>query len=139
MKNTDPPTLSEEAAVEAFARAWNRLEPEVFLRLLAEDARYASQWVFEELVGAQAISHYLREKMRTVKAHALNHPEARVRVETGSLSPRAGSRPVAWMTQGNSGQVQAAVLFEVAENRIQRYDLCLPELMGAVRTGIYPS
>lgn len=122
----------------AFAKAWNRLDPEPFLRLLAQDARYASQWVFDEMVGKEAIADYLREKMRMVKAHAVNNPQAQVRVEIGCLAPSAGSRPAAWMTQGATGQIQAVVLFEVAEGLIRRYDLCIPELTGVGRTGIYP-
>ena len=42
-------TLTQEKVVFAFAKAWNRLEPDGFLELLAPDARYASQWVFDEL------------------------------------------------------------------------------------------
>ena len=45
--------VTEEEVVFAFAKAWNRLEPEGFLALLASDARYASQWVFEELARGQ--------------------------------------------------------------------------------------
>ena len=56
--------LTEEKAAYLFARAWNRLNPEDFLALLAPDARYASQWVFEELIGASAIADYLGSKMR---------------------------------------------------------------------------
>lgn len=36
----------DEEVVFAFAKAWNRLEPDGFLALLSPDARYASQWVF---------------------------------------------------------------------------------------------
>ena len=42
-------SLTEKDAAIAYARAWNRLDPNDFLALLAGDARYASQWVFEEL------------------------------------------------------------------------------------------
>ena len=52
--------LTEKDAAIAYARAWNRLDPNDFLALLAGDARYASQWVFEELEGLEAISSYLR-------------------------------------------------------------------------------
>ena len=58
-------TLTEDQAVFAFAKAWNRLEPEGFLAQLTPDARYASQWVFDELEGPAAIAEYLRAKMRT--------------------------------------------------------------------------
>jgi hypothetical protein len=75
--------LTEEEVVFAFAKAWNRLEPDGFLALLSPDSRYASQWVFEELVGVSAISEYLQGKMRTVRAHSVNDPNSRVRVEVG--------------------------------------------------------
>lgn len=69
-------TLTEENVVFAFARAWNRLEPDGFLDLLAPDARYASQWVFDELVGAPAIADYFAAKMRTVRARGVNDPKS---------------------------------------------------------------
>lgn len=75
--------LTEEYAVFAFAKAWNRLEADGFLALLASDARYASQWIFEELVGASVIGDYLRGKMKTVRAHGVNDPHSRVLVEIG--------------------------------------------------------
>lgn len=130
--------VTEEEVVFAFAKAWNRLEPEGFLALLAPDARYASQWVFEELVGLTAISDYLRGKMRTVRAHGVNDPSSRVRVEVGRTAQGDGGRPCAFMTQGQGNEVQAAVLFEVCDGRVSRYDLCIPQILGAVRTGVFP-
>lgn len=131
-------TLTEENAVFAFATAWNRLEPEGFVNLLAPDARYASQWVVDELVGASAIADYLAAKMRTVRARGVNDPNARVRVELGHTTEGLGGRPCAFMTQGMANDVQAAVIFEVKGDSITRYDLCIPQLLGAVRTGVYP-
>jgi hypothetical protein len=131
-------TLTEDEAVVAFAKAWNRLEPDGFLALLAPDARYASQWVFEELVGATAIAHYLRGKMGTVRAHSLNDPSLRVRVEIGRTPQGAGGRPCAFMTQGKNRSVQAAVLFEICGDHVARYDLCIPQILGAVRTSVFP-
>ncbi len=130
--------VTEEEVVFAFAKAWNRLEPDGFLALLAPDARYASQWVFEELVGEAAISDYLRGKMRTVRAHSVNDPNSRVRVEIGRTAQGQGGRPCAFMTQGHGSEVQAAVLFEVRDGRVSRYDLCIPQILGAVRTGVFP-
>jgi hypothetical protein len=131
-------TLTEDEAVFAFAKAWNRLEPDEFLALLAPDARYASQWVFEELEGKRAIMDYLRGKMQTVRTNSVNNPGVRVRVEIGRTTQGEGGRPCAFMTQGSDGTVQAAVLFEVGGNKIARYDLCIPQLLGAVRTGVFP-
>lgn len=132
------PALTEDEAVFAFAKAWNRLEPDNFLAMLAPDARYASQWVFEELVGAPAIADYLRGKMRTVRAHGVNDPNSRVRVEIGRTAQGPDGRPCAFMTQGRTNAVQAAVLFEVSEGQVTRYDLCIPQILGAVRTGVFP-
>lgn len=130
--------LTEEDAVFAFAKGWNRLEPDGFLALLAPEARYTSQWVFEELVGADAIGAYLTGKMRTVRAHAVNNPNARVRVEVGRTTHGEGGRPCAFMTQGQDNAVQAAVIFEVGDGQVVRYDLCIPQILGAVRTGVFP-
>lgn len=129
-------TLTEDKAVYIFAKAWNRLEPESFLQLLSEEARYASQWVFEELVGVGAISDYLRGKMRTVQAHGIDNPGSRVRVEVGQASNNG--RPCALMSQGRSDPTQAAMLFEIKDNAIIRCDLCIPQVLGAVRVGIFP-
>ncbi len=130
--------LTEEKVVFAYARAWNRLEPGDFLELLAPDARYASQWVFEELVGAPAITEYLTAKMRTVQDLGVNDPNSRVRVEVGRTTKSEYGRPCAFMTQGTSNEVQAAVIFEVSGGKISRYDLCIPQLYGVVRTGVFP-
>ena len=134
----DIAALTEEDAVAAFAKAWNRLEADGFLALLAPDARYASQWVFEELVGASAIADYLRRKMRTVQMHGINNPDSRVRVELGRTTHGDGGRPCAFMTQGKGHAVQAAVLFEVSGDKVARCDLCIPQLLGAVRTSVFP-
>lgn len=130
--------LTEEGAVFAFAKAWNRLEPEGFLALLAVDARYASQWVSKELVGAPAIAGYLRKKMQTVSAFGVNDPNQRVRVEVGRTAMGVPGRPCAFMTQGRSNAVEAAVVFKVRGGEVVRYDLCIPQLLGAERTGVYP-
>jgi hypothetical protein len=89
------------------------------------------------LVGNHAIADYLRGKMQTVRG-GIDNPDSRVRVEIGRTAHGAGSRPCVFMTQGESDAVKAAVLFEVSGNKIARYDLCIPQLPGAARTGVYP-
>lgn len=130
--------VTEDEVVFAFAKAWNRLEPDGFLSLLSPEARYASQWVFEELVGVPAISEYLRGKMRTVRAHSVNHSNSRVRVGIGSTAHGEVGRPCAFMTQGQGNEVQAAIIFEVSDGRVSRCDLCIPQILGAVRSGVFP-
>ena len=130
--------LTEEDVVFAFAKAWNRLEPDGFLALLSPDARYASQWVFEELVGVSAISDYLRAKMRTVRTLGVNDPNSRVRVEVGRTAYGGSGRPCAFMTQGQGDEIKAAVIFDIDGGMVSRYDLCIPQILGAVRTGVFP-
>lgn len=129
--------LTEEKTAYLFARAWNRLNPEGFLALLAPDARYASQWVSEELVGAFAIATCLRNKMAVVRDKARKDPSAEIRVEMGLTSEGIRGRPCAFMTQGQFEEVQAAVVFELEGGRIVRNDLCIPQLLGAVRKGVF--
>lgn len=132
--------VTENEVVIAFAKAWNRLEPDGFLALLSPDARYASQWVFDELVGASAISDFLRGKMQTVRDHGVTDPSSRVRVEVGRTADGEGGRPCAFMTQGQGDRISAVVIFDVADGMVSRYDLCIPQVIApaAVRTGVFP-
>jgi len=130
--------LTEYDAAIAFARAWNRLEPAEFLATLSPDARYASQWVFEELVGAAAIGSYLHGKMQTVRTQTTVDPTSRVRVEVGRTGLGEAERPCALMLQGNGDEIVGIVIFEVRGNRVWRYDLCMPELFRTGRSGVFP-
>lgn len=127
--------LTELVAATAFARAWNRLDPEAFLELLAPDAHYASQWVFDELDSREAIADYLRGKMKTVRNYRINNPGHRARAE---LTTCGDGRHCVAMTQGDQDEVKAVVVFTVSGNRIARYDMCMPELMGPLRSGVFP-
>lgn len=127
--------LDELAAATAFARAWNRLDPEPFLELLAPDAHYASQWVFDELESRSAIADYLRAKMKSVRNHGINDPTQRARAE---LTTCGDGRNCVAMTQGDQDVVKAVVVFTIAGDTIARYDMCMPELMGPRRSGVFP-
>jgi len=128
--------LTEKDAAIAFARAWNRLDADEFLALLAPDAKYASQWVFEELNGKSLIENYLYAKIETVKAHAINNPNSKIRVEIGTTQAGAADRPCAYMKQGDS---EAVVIFTVNDGMITRYELCIPQLYRPEKSGVYPS
>ena len=130
--------LTEAMAATAFARAWNRLDPSEFLELLAPDARYASQWVFEELVSRDAIADYLIGKMRNAKAYAVNSAEHKVFAELGRTTKGFSGRDCVFMAQGRRESVTAVVLFDVIGERIKRYDLCIPQLLDVARSGVYP-
>lgn len=127
--------LTEKEAAIAFARAWNRLDATEFLALLAPDAKYASQWVFEELQGKDAIENYLQAKLKTVKAHAVNNPQSKVRVEIGITQAGDADRPCAYMKQGTN---EVVVIFTVNDGMISRYDSCIPQLYRPDRSCVYP-
>ena len=127
--------LTEKEAAIAFARAWNRLDPTEFFSLLAPDAKYASQWVFEELENKAAIEGYLRAKMKTIRALATNNPLSKVRVEIGLTQAGSPDRPCAYMRQGDN---EAVVLFTVKDGMISRYDLCIPQLYRPDKSCVFP-
>lgn len=125
--------LTEKDAAIAYARAWNRLECSDFLELLAPDAIYESQWVFDELASKDVIADYLIHKMKAVK-NAGN----KVFAELGKTRLGSFGRDCVFIAQGKKEEVKAVVLFKVADDKIQRYDLCVPELYDVERSGIYP-
>jgi len=135
--NTEIP-FTEKVAAIAYARAWNRFDCAEFLKLLTPDAHYASQWVFEELESKQEISEYLIGKMRTVKMHSTNNPESKVFAELGKTTLGLSGRDCVVMAQGRKENVTAVVMFEVQGDKVRRFDLCIPQLLGAVRSGVYP-
>jgi hypothetical protein len=130
----DERVLTELDAATAYAVAWNNLDCTQFLELLAPDAHYASQWVFEELENKVAISNYLTGKMQAVR-----NGKTPVFAELGKTSAGFAGRDCVAVAQGDKNVVSAAVLFEVEGNHIKRFDLCMPELLGVIRSGQYPS
>lgn len=130
--------LTEIIAATAYARAWNRLDPTEFIELLDSGARCASQWVFNELIGREAIEDYLVAKMRTVKALDVNSADSKVFAELGKTNKSFPGRDCVLLTQGHKDSVTAVVLFEVVGEKIKRYDLCIPQLLDVTRSGVSP-
>ena len=130
----DKTVLTKLDAATAYAAAWNRLECTPFLELLAPDAHYASQWVIEELESKAAISDYLMGKMQTIR-----NSKTAVFAELGTTSTGFAGRDCVALAQGDKDVVSAVVLFDVEGNHIKRFDLCMPELLGVIRSGQYPS
>jgi len=102
--------FTEADAAREFARAWNRLDPADFLKRLMPEARYASQWVFEELAGKSAIADYLTAKMRTVKNHALHNPDVKVFAELGKTTTGFIGRDCVFMAQGRKENLISKIL-----------------------------
>ncbi len=116
--------LSELSAAEAYAEAWNTLDCSVFVRLLASDSRYSSQYVFDELVGDEAIRDYLCGKFQAVCASGSA-------VEAVLSEATAGSpgKPCVLLNQDDNN---AVVVFETDGQRVRRVDLCITQLYSPV-------
>jgi hypothetical protein len=134
-------SLKEADAALAFAKAWNLLDPAVFIKLLHPDGCYESQWVFDVLKGKEAIADYLIAKMETVR----NSPNT-VYAELGKISylqcqPTLGEagQDCVILAQGDKDDVKCVVTFEILDNQIHRIDVCMPQLFNVNRSGVYPS
>ncbi len=125
--------ISEKDAAAVYAKAWNTGKAWSFLRLLDRNACYASQWVFEEMKGRRAIRKYLKAKLKAVKKG-----DAPVFAELGVSRIGDPGRDLVIMAQGDEDSVTSVVLFEVKQNRIVRFDMCMPGLYQAKRSGEYP-
>ncbi len=125
-----PNILTEQDATTSYARAWNTLNCEEFLELLADNCHYASQYVFEELESKERIREYLVGKMQTVRKSAAN-----VRTKVGKIKSPDPDRPCVLMYQGDGDQVAEVIVFEVVDGRVQRYDLCMPGLFEFEKAG----
>ena len=138
--STVPTPLTEAMAATAYARACNRFDPSEFIELLAPDCRYASQWVFDELVGQNAIADYLIRKMQMLKAQSGQNRHAPVLVELGKTTQGVVNRDCVVRGRGldTTDSLVAAVLFKVNAGKIIRYDLCVAKPLGIIRSGIYP-
>lgn len=117
--------LTKKGAATAYARAWNRLDCSEFLQLLAEDCCYESQWVYSALEGKQAIADYFTGKLKAVK-----ESEVKVRAELAvtTTGPDPEEDCVLLTQRQDNEEVTVVVLFKVKADKIQRYDMCVPEL-----------
>lgn len=123
-----PDTLSELDAAIAYANAWNTLDCTGFVSLLAPDAQYASQYVFDELTGRDAITEYLCGKFKTVKSTGVNVKAV--------LSTATISFPGKYCVLLMQGSENAVVVFETRANEIHRFDLCVTELYSPLPLAI---
>lgn len=130
--------LTEKDAALAFAIAWNRLDCSEFLTLLDDNAHYASQRVFAELESKEAISHYIQNKMENIKKSRDMKVYAELGRTMGGVVFGSAGKDCVVLAQGEKKNIKAIALFEVANGKIKRYDLCIPDLFSVERTGVYP-
>lgn len=124
-----------EQATQLYADAWNSLDFNKFYRALHDDCHYSSQYVLAELESREKIIAYLNEKIETIKKSGHKVVAKVATLNTGaSLNPPAGSPCVA-IFQGESCDIAAVVFFEISDEKIQRIDLCMPELYNVIVDG----
>ena len=122
--------LTEKDAAIAYAKAWNNLDCSDFIKLLAGDAHYASQYVLEEQTSKKAITEYLNSKFGAVR-----NSDTNVTADIGIVRKGDTGRDCTILSQGDN---DAVILFEINDGKIKRFDLCIPELMNAVKSNVYP-
>ncbi len=130
--NNQDTSLTEKEAATAYARAWNRLDCKDFIKLLAKDAHYASQYVLSELESQKDIEKYLGGKMQTIKETRSN-----VRAEIGRTT-LPNEQACVLIYQNDPREHAAVVVFKVEEGYIKRFDLCMPQLYQVEKSGIFP-
>lgn len=101
--------------------------------LLADDLRYASQWVFAEIESKAEYLEYIRPKLEAVKASG-----RRAWAEIGHLDSEIPG-PCVLLAQGERDNLVALVLAKVEAGQIKRLDLCgAPSPHSARRSREYP-
>ena len=90
---------------------------------LSENCRYTSQWVFDEMVGGDAICDYLIAKSKRISETGHFVVAKRVSV----LDPYPG-QDAALMFQGNEENPSSIILIEVESTQISQIDICIPQL-----------
>jgi len=126
--------LKEERALEAYAAMMNSLDASILEPLLAENFRYASQWVLEEIDSKTEYLNYIVPKLEAIRESGSS-----VWAEMGWIN-REFSQPCVIMAQGDRDDLVAVVFAKVEEGKIKRLDLCcVPAPTSAHRTGRYPA
>jgi hypothetical protein len=125
-------------AAELYVDSWKRLDFDKFFDELDSNCQYSSQYVFDELDSKEKIVSYLTGKVNTIKnnGHSVLSKIAILK-RVASLNPPIGTCCVA-MYQGGSPDIAAIVFFEIGDGKIQRIDLCMPQLYQVTIEESYP-
>jgi hypothetical protein len=115
-------------AAQLYIGAWDRLAFSDFFSALHVDCHYASQYVFEELESKDTIVDYLSGKIQTIKESGHKVKAKLATLITGASLNTPPGTPCVAMLQGNSPEIAAVVFFQVSDGKIDRFDLCMPEL-----------
>lgn len=120
-----------------------------FVSLLAEDCVYTSMWVLESLCGRDAVANHLLKKGASIRESA-SYPSGRIVELVGNMNPVSDTELV---VNGEKKNGSVALMYEPgkyclmleqeldgktnqtlvdlkldSEGKVQRIDLCMPEL-----------
>lgn len=126
-------TLSNADALRAYARAINTLDSSHLVPLLADDFRYASQWVMAEIGSKVEFVTYIESKLRAIAESGTLYLAEMAELEHELPGP------CVVLASDEPDQLIATVLAEVRGERISRLDMCaVPAPQSAIRSGEYP-
>lgn len=127
-----------EPALEALARCWNRLDPELLAPWLADGVCYESAATELYLVGREAVLEHLRRKVARIEEAG---EAARMRAELGWLRSGAGrGRSCVIASQGEIGRSALFLVALTADGRIERVEVVTrdPDPWSAESSGLVP-
>ena len=128
-----------EAALEALARTWNRLDPGILDPLLAPEVQYESFDTDLLLEGKATVLDHLTRKVELIE---MVGEDAQMRVQLGWVPGHGGGRRPCLVS--SQGDVKNAALFFVSlgsDGLIHRIVLSTrdPEPRSAEASGIFPA
>ncbi len=114
------------------AKSFNNLDISVLQPYLAEDIRYTSQWVFDEMHSKVTFVDYLSHKFEAIRK-STTHVFA-------ELARHGGENDYCLViAQGTKIYLSATMLIKIMNNKISQIDMCMvPSPEECVRLGIYP-
>lgn len=115
-------------AAQLYRDSWNKLDFTDFFNALSDDCKYSSQYVLDELDSKHKIILYFNGKVEAIKASNNTVVAVDAILQQGaSISPPKGT-PCVVLYQGDSEEISAIVFFTIKNHKIERFDLCMPEL-----------
>jgi hypothetical protein len=124
---------SKENLVRKIATAYNTLNSEIFIGIIAENFIYESQHVFEPMNGKETFLKYIAGKYKTIQ-NSTNAVYAELAFHDNT--------PCIIISQGEKENKGALLFLELTKegDKIQRMDMCgiAPHWSSAKRTHEYP-
>lgn len=135
---TDRRLTTFDPALEALARAWNRLDPDLLAPWLADRVRYVSSDTELSLQGSVQVLEYMRRKTARIEEAG---EVARIRAELGWIpSLTGGRRPCVISSQGDVDRAALFLVTVTEDGLIERIEVSTtdPDPTLAEGAGILP-